>query len=32
MQAVGQYVDLGVFPGDELAVEPDFAVQLVERN
>ncbi len=32
MQPVGQHVYLGVFPGHELAVEPDDTVALVERN
>ena len=32
VQAMGQHVDLGVGPFDELAVHPDEAFQLVEGN
>jgi hypothetical protein len=32
MKAVGQNMDLRILPGKELAVEPYFAVQLIERN
>ena len=32
VQAMGQHVDLGVRPFDELAVHPDKAVKLVEGN
>ena len=32
VQAMGQHMDLGVGPFDELAVHPDEAVQLIEGN
>src|SRR5207248_4400266 len=32
VQRVGEHMDLGVFPGNELPIEPDDTFALIERN